>query len=82
MHGLDREDIKTTIKQDEGKSSLEIKVSKDHHKEIKDNKKGLYLKEEGYAKFSSIFGLGKEIIAEKVKTKYENGIFEVIIPKK
>ena len=81
MPGLESKDIKTKIKEAYEGTSVEISAIKSHRREVNDEKIGFYAREEEGVKLTRTFGLEKRVNANQTKTKYMNGIFEVIIPK-
>jgi len=75
MPGVDKKDIQLNITEDK----IEVKVEK--KQEAKVEKKGFYKEERSYRGFYRAIALPSNVIPEKAKAKYKDGILEVIIPK-
>ncbi len=75
MPGVDKKDIQLNITEDK----IEVKVEK--KQEAKVEKKGFYREERSYRGFYRAMALPSNVIPEKAKAKYKDGILEVTIPK-
>jgi HSP20 family protein len=75
MPGIDKKDIQLNITPDK----IEVKVEK--KQEAKVEKKGFYREERSYRGFYRAMVLPSEVLAEKAKAKYKDGILEVTMPK-
>ena len=75
MPGIDKKDIQLNVTPDK----IEVKVEKKH--EAKVEKKGFYREERSYRGFYRTMALPSEVIAEKAKARYKDGILEVSMPK-
>jgi len=73
--GVDKKDIQLNITEDR----IEVKVEK--KQETKIEKKGFYREERSYRGFYRSIALPTNVIPEKAKAKYKDGILEVTIPK-
>ncbi|MEM4625237.1 MAG: Hsp20/alpha crystallin family protein [Candidatus Pacearchaeota archaeon] len=73
--GVDKKDIQLNVTEDR----VEVKVEK--KQEFKVEKKGFYREERSYRGFYRSIPLPVEVIPEKAKAKYKDGILEVTIPK-
>jgi len=73
--GVDKKDIQLNVTE----NLIELKVEKKH--EAKVEKKGFYREERSYKGFYRSINLPCEVIPEKAKAKYKDGILEVTIPK-
>jgi HSP20 family protein len=74
--GVDKKDIELNINE----KNVELKVEK--KEENKTEKKGILKEEKSYKKFYKSFSLPSEIIVDKTRAKYKDGILELIMPKK
>ncbi|MEM3113076.1 MAG: Hsp20/alpha crystallin family protein [Candidatus Pacearchaeota archaeon] len=75
LPGVDKKDIQLNITPDR----IEVKVEK--KQEAKIEKKGFYREERSYRGFYRSMALPSEVIPEKAKAKYRDGILEVLMPK-
>jgi len=75
LPGVEKKDIQLNITE----NKIEVKVEK--KQETKTEKKGFYKEERSYKGFYRAMALPPEVIAEKAKAKYKDGVLEVIIPK-
>jgi len=75
MPGIDKKDIQLNVTPDK----IEVKVEK--KQEAKVEKKGFYREERSYRGFYRVMVLPSEVLAEKAKAKYKDGILEVTMPK-
>ena len=75
MPGVDKKDIQLNITEDK----IEVKVEK--KQEAKVEKKGFYREERSYRGFYRAMALPSNVIPEKAKAKYKDGVLEVTIPK-
>lgn len=75
MPGVDKKDIQLNITE----NKIEIKVEK--KQETKVEKKGVYREERNYKGFYRSMVLPSEVIPEKAKARYKDGILEITIPK-
>lgn len=75
MPGIDKKDIQLNVTPDK----IEVKVEK--KQEAKVEKKGFYREERSYRGFYRTMALPSEVIPEKAKAKYKDGVLEVTIPK-
>jgi len=73
--GVDKKDIQLNITE----NKIEVKVEK--KQEAKVEKKGFYREERSYRGFYRAMVLPSEVIPEKAKAKYQDGILEITIPK-
>lgn len=73
--GVDKKDIQLNISE----NKIEMKVEK--KQETKVEKKGFYKEERSYRGFYRAMSLPSEIMPEKAKAKYKDGILEVTMPK-
>ena len=75
--GLKKEDFKLNLEN----NVLTIASEKEENTEEKDN--GYARKEFSYYSFSRSFTLPEKVVdAEKIEAKYENGVLEILIPKR
>jgi len=75
LPGVDKKDIQLNITE----NKIEVKVEK--RKESEEKKKGYRRMERRYAGFYRVIPLPEGVHPEKAKTKYEDGILEVTMPK-
>lgn len=75
LPGVDKKDIHLNITE----NRIEVKVEK--KQEAKLEKKGVYREERSYRGFYRSMSLPSEVIPEKAKAKYKDGILEVVMPK-
>lgn len=75
MPGVDKKDIQLNVTPDK----IEVKVEK--KQEAKVEKKGFYREERSYRGFYRAMALPSEVLADKAKAKYKDGVLEVTIPK-
>ncbi len=75
LPGVDKKDIQLNITD----NRIEVKVEK--KQEAKVEKKGFYREERSYSGFYRVMALPSEVIPEKAKAKYKDGILEVTIPR-
>ena len=73
--GVEKKDIQLNITE----KKIEVKVEK--KQESKVEKKGIYREERSYRGFYRIMALPSNVIPEKAKARYKDGILEVVIPK-
>lgn len=79
LPGYRKEDIRAEVK----KGYLVINASVSQNKEEKDEKTGKYIRRERYSgSCSRSFYVGKDIMQEDIKAKFENGVLTLRIPKK
>ena len=74
--GVDKKDIQLNISE----NSLEIKVEKKSEMKIAENN-GFIRSERFFSNFYRSMNLPSEIIPEKARANYKNGILEIILPK-
>jgi HSP20 family protein len=74
--GLKKEDFKVAV--DKGI----LTISSEKQTEKTEEKKNYWKKEFSYNQFSRSFQLPENTLADKIDAKYENGILNVILPKK
>jgi HSP20 family protein len=74
--GVDKKDIELNLNE----RSVELKVEKKEESKIE--KKGVLKEEKNYKRFYKSISLPSEIIVDKTKAKYKDGILELIMPKK
>lgn len=72
---VERKDIKVDIT----RNRIEVKVERKYEK--KTEGKGFFKEEKGYRGFFKYLSLPKPVIPEKAKTRYSNGLLEVVMPK-
>jgi len=75
LPGVDKKDIQLNVTE----NRIEVKVEK--KQEAKVEKKGFYSEERSYRGFYRAMPLPSEVIPEKAKAKYSNGVLEVAMPK-
>lgn len=75
MPGVEKKDIQLNLTEDK----IEVKVEK--KQETKVEKKGSYKEERSYRGFYRAMSLPSNVIPEKAKAKYKDGVLEVSIPK-
>lgn len=75
--GVKKEDIQVTIDGDQVAISAEVKREKD----IKEGERVLHT-ERQYGKVSRAFRLGQDVDQAQAQAKYENGVLELVLPKK
>lgn len=75
MPGVDKKDIQLNISPER----IEVKVEK--KQETKLEKKGFYKEERSYKGFYRSMALPSQVMPEKAKAKYKDGVLEVIVPK-
>jgi len=75
LPGVEKKDIQLNVTPDK----IEVKVEK--KQEAKVEKKGFYREERSYRGFYRSMALPSEVLAEKAKAKYKDGILEVTMPK-
>ena len=73
--GVDKRDIQLNITQ----NKIEVRVERKQEEKIK--REGFYRLERSYGGFYRAISLPTEVIPEKAKAKYRDGILEVRIPK-
>jgi len=73
--GVDKKDIQLNVTEDK----IEVRVEKKQEARIE--KKGFYREERNYRGFYRAMTLPSNVIPEKAKAKYKDGILEVIMPK-
>ena len=73
--GVEKKDIQLNITE----KKIEVKVEK--KQESKVEKKGIYREERSYRGFYRAMVLPSEVLADKAKAKYKDGILEVTMPK-
>lgn len=78
LPGVDKKDIKINVLED----SVALKAESKTEIEKKQEKKGYYFHERSYSSFSRVIPLPTEVIAEKTKANFKNGILTLILPKK
>jgi HSP20 family protein len=74
--GMKKEDFKISVED----NMLTISAEKKEEKEQKDEK--FTRKEFNYSSFNRSFTLPKDVIADKINAKYEDGMLKLNIPKK
>lgn len=74
--GLERKDFKVEV--EDGV----LTISSEKEEEKKEEHKNYWKKEFSYNSFSRSFKLPENSLSDKVEAKYENGILNVIVPKK
>ena len=75
LPGVDKKDIQLNITE----NKIEVKAEKKQEEKIE--KKGIYKEERSYTGFYRSFALPGEVVPEKSKAKYKDGILEVAMPK-
>ena len=75
--GVDKKDIQLNISE----NNLEIKVEKKSEMKIANENKGFIRSERFFSNFYRSMNLPSNIIPEKAKASYKNGILEIILPK-
>jgi HSP20 family protein len=75
LPGMKKEDIDITLSGDV------ITISGERKQETEVKKKGYYRRENSYGSFNRSFALPAEVQADKVKTKFTDGILEIRMPK-
>ncbi|MEM4605914.1 MAG: Hsp20/alpha crystallin family protein [Candidatus Pacearchaeota archaeon] len=73
--GVDKKDINLNVTEDR----IEVKVER--KQQSKEEKKGFYREERSYRGFYRAMSLPCEVIPEKTKAKYKDGILEVVMQK-
>lgn len=75
LPGIDKKDIQLNVID----NRIEVKVEK--KKEARIEKKGFYKEERSYSGFYRAISLPSEVVPEKAKAKYKDGVLEVTMPK-
>jgi HSP20 family protein len=75
--GVKKEDIQVTIDGDQVAISAEVK----REKEVKEGERVIHT-ERQFGKVSRAFRLGQEVDQTQAQAKYENGVLELVLPKK
>ena len=75
MPGVNKEDIKIDVQENNLTISGERKSSKEQ------NDEGMYYRERTYGKFERTFVLPKSIDVDRIEAHYENGVLNVALPK-
>ncbi|MDO4307646.1 MAG: Hsp20/alpha crystallin family protein [Eubacteriales bacterium] len=79
LPGYKKEDIQAELKD----GYLTIKASTSQNNDEKDEKTGKYIRRERYSgSCSRSFYVGENVKQEEIKAKYENGVLDLMIPKK
>jgi len=78
MPGVDKKDITITPLE----NGIEIEAQKTREKEEKNEKKGYHRMERSSIGYKRIIALPRTADNEKAKAKYNNGVLEIIMPKK
>jgi len=73
--GVEKKDIQLNVTS----NRIEVKVEK--KQEAKVEKKGMYKEERSYRGFYRAMMLPSEVVADKAKASYKNGVLEVTMPK-
>lgn len=73
--GIDKKDIQLNVTP----NKIEVKAEKKQEGKIE--RKGFYKEERSYRGFYRTISLPSEVIPEKAKAKYKDGVLEVVIPK-
>ncbi|MEM4182158.1 MAG: Hsp20/alpha crystallin family protein [Candidatus Pacearchaeota archaeon] len=73
--GVDKKDINLNVTEDR----IEVKVER--KQQAKEEKRGFYREERAYRGFYKAISLPCEVIPEKTKAKYKDGILEVVMQK-
>lgn len=76
LPGIDKKDIAINVLPDY------VELSAEHKVEEKEKKKGYYFHERAFEKFFRRIRLPAEVIPQKTKTEYKNGILELTLTKK
>ncbi len=76
LPGVDKKDISIDCK------PLSITITAESKKEKKKTKQGYYYQERSSTSFKRVIALPEEVIPEKAKAEYKNGVLEVTLPKK
>lgn len=74
--GLEKKDFKVEV------DSGILTISAEKEEEAKEEKKNYSRREFSYSKFSRSFQVPDNSIPEKIDAKYENGILNILLPKK
>ncbi len=82
--GMTKDDFKLSINENnELVIALEKKDSKEAKDENSEEKKGTWLRREfSYASYSQSFVIPEDVEVEKVSAKMENGVLNIVLPKK
>ena len=78
LPGVRKEDINVTINADQVTISAESKKEKD----VKDDRGRVLHSERHYGKLYRTFALGDEVDEARAEAKYNDGVLELILPKK
>ncbi len=76
LPGVKKEDIKLHIEGD----ILAIEAASETRRE--EEKEGFYRQERGYSSFRRAFSLPSEVVPERSKASFSNGILKVVLPKR
>ena len=74
--GMESKDIKISV------HDGTLVISGQKKQEIEEKKKNSYYKETRYASFSRNLPLGSDVDKGRMKSKFEHGVFTMILPKK
>ncbi|NMB66890.1 Hsp20/alpha crystallin family protein [Candidatus Woesearchaeota archaeon] len=74
--GVDKKDIELNLNE----KNVELKVEKKEESRIE--KKGILKEEKNYKRFYKSISLPSEIVVDKTKAKYKDGVLELVMPKK
>ncbi len=75
LPGVDKKDIDVTVEEDR----VELKAEKKTKKEEK--KKDYYRQERSYSGFYRTIPLPAEVVPDKAKSKFDNGVLKLTLPK-
>lgn len=75
--GVDKKDIKAQVLGD----NIKISFEKKNEREEK-NKNGYFMKESSFGFFSRVLTLGAQVMADKAKATYKDGVLKIVLPKK
>ena len=75
LPGMEKKDIDVKL------TKNSVTISGEKKKEEKVEKKDYYRVERSYGAFSHTFGLPSEVLTEKAKAQYKNGVLEIRVPK-
>ncbi|MEM2899703.1 MAG: Hsp20/alpha crystallin family protein [Thermoplasmata archaeon] len=80
LPGVSKDEIEVNLTENGIEISSETKKESEEKKDEKDNK---YLRRERtYSKFYRAFNFPEEVLPDKAEAKLENGILEIMVPKK
>ena len=75
LPGMDKKDIEISMSDDR------LTLSGERHRESEQTKEGVHHYERSYGRFERTFTLPKDVDAENIQARYENGVLEVLVPK-